>query len=70
MTLLSCPFCGKKNTARSQNMSEYEKETFGEESGNYQQWHVVCDANNLGCGASTGFFDSEEDAIKSWNTRA
>jgi len=78
MNFKKCPFCGKTETVRLQSASEYDIETYDiEHFDNDEQWHVVCDANEInsndghgGCGASTGFFDSEENAINSWNTRA
>jgi len=56
-----------------QSAKEYEEEHEMELSGS-GQFNVVCDATNPfglgGCGASTGFAYSKEEAIKAWNTRA
>jgi hypothetical protein len=72
MILLPCPFCGKIETIRIQSSSEYEDECWGEVLDNDEQYHIVCNATKPigpgGCGASTGFFNSEEKAIDSWNT--
>jgi len=75
MNFLPCPFCGKSEAIVLQSSGEYELENFEIDSGNDGQWHVVCAANKIGkngrmgCGASTGFSNSEEEAIEYWNTR-
>lgn len=65
----SCPFCGKRVAifARCQEMqicTEYRK---------CQESHyvcVVCSFSRQGCGASTGFFPSREEAAAAWNRRS
>ena len=52
--LLSCPMCGGNNVAIDRCGDQY---------------FVVCNFNNKGCGAASGYKKSENDAIKAWNTR-
>lgn len=74
MNFKKCPFCGKKETVRIQTASEYVYESWGALLDTNEQYQVVCNATTPigpgGCGASTGFFDSEEKAVESWQTRA
>ena len=59
-----CPFCGN------------EKVIVLEESGNSEifenirNYVICCDFNNGGCGATSGYRISEEEAIEAWNKRA
>lgn len=60
--LLPCPFCGRLETLRMICIPS-EKYEF--------VYHVICDAVNGGCGASTGWNHSTpEEALEEWNTRA
>lgn len=60
--LLPCPFCGKLETLRMMYIPAAKSECV---------YHVVCDAVNGGCGASTGWNHSTpEEAVEEWNTRA
>lgn len=60
--LLPCPFCGKLETLRMIYIPAEKRECV---------YHVVCDAVNGGCGASTGWnHETPEEAAKEWNTRA
>jgi hypothetical protein len=60
--LLNCPFCGKLETLRMIYVPSEKHELV---------YHVVCDAVNGGCGASTGWnHETPEEAANEWNTRA
>lgn len=60
--LLPCPFCGKLETLIMMYVPSEKHELV---------YHVVCDAINGGCGASTGWYhETPEEAAKAWNTRA
>lgn len=60
--LLPCPFCGKHETLRMIYVPSEKCECV---------YHVICDAVNGGCGASTGWnHETPEDAANEWNTRA
>lgn len=48
-----CPFCGNKNTLIVNS--------------DYGQYHAVCSARDGGCGASSGYFESKEEAAEAWN---
>lgn len=56
--LKPCPFCG--NTAVDVKDDCYPAPNY----------YVVCDYNDDGCGASSGFCRTEEEAIEVWNRRA
>lgn len=64
MNLKPCPVCGECNekviVARS---FQYRQKDSGEEVYNYS---VFC----RGCGAETYEYDTKEEAVKAWNTRA
>ncbi len=60
--LLPCPFCGKLETLRMIYLPAEKRECV---------YHVVCDADSGGCGASTGWnHETPEEAANEWNTRA
>ena len=70
--LLSCPFCGKIDTLIVGSDLELScKEDYDDWSElNSETFAVVCDFLKGGCGATSGFRDSKEFAIHTWNTRA
>lgn len=53
--LKACPFCGKTDCVY-----------INEDNKLYQ---VVCDYTRGGCGASSGYIDTKEEAIENWNKR-
>ena len=63
--LRPCPFCGSA-------VAPYVGKYWNEATCNYEenQWHVVCNFNQSGCGGSSGVRDSEFRAIELWNRRA
>lgn len=67
--LLPCPFCGldAASFANCQEMRTCEGFRRCAES---RYVIAVCSFNNGGCGASTGFWPSAEEAAKAWNERA
>lgn len=76
--LEECPFCGA-------DVAEMLDAHDLEECGNFEdercpcEWYenvgkcklhtVVCNINKGGCGASSGYFETEERAAKAWNSR-
>lgn len=50
-----CPFCGKSDTVEIECDSEYI--------------YVFCNTYNDGCGASSGYANTEEEALELWNKR-
>ena len=58
--LLACPFCGSKASAYYDSSADYE--------GNLKCWLVQCDDPN--CAASNGRYETIEEAVLFWNTRA
>lgn len=64
-----CPFCGKSAASISTAKEMEECENF-ERCIDCDYVTVVCDFNKGGCGASSGYRCTEEDAILAWNERA
>jgi len=58
--LKQCPFCGDDRV----KMDDDGWESIGQPA---RQWHVVCWG---GCGARSGTYNSESEAVTTWNTRA
>jgi len=59
--LLPCPFCGETKELLLWN---------GEDDYNNEQVQVVvCDYIKQGCGSSGSWEDTEQEAVKAWNTR-
>ena len=69
--LLPCPFCGKIDTLIVGSDLELScKEDYDDWSElNSETFAVACDFLKGGCGATSGFRDSKEFAIHTWNTR-
>lgn len=57
--LKPCPFCGNTNL--------YIQMT--KESGCDDQYQVICNFNWNGCGASSGYWDTPQEAVDAWNRR-
>lgn len=67
----ACPHCGQAGFARVKRWP-WEKEG---EPGLVWGYHVICDASGIdthprGCGASSGWGETPEEAIAAWNRRA
>jgi len=67
----ACPHCGQAEFARVKRWP-WEKEG---EPGLVWGYHVICDASGIdahprGCGASSGWGETPEEAIAAWNRRA
>ena len=56
-----CPFCGNVNSPRL--MTRHGKD------GWRNQYYILCDYDDGGCGASSGWCHSQEEAIACWNCR-
>lgn len=75
--LKPCPFCGKNvavmtNAHDLEECSNFEDDNcpcseFESTPCNYNK--VVCDFNKGGCGASSGYYPTIEEAIEAWNRR-
>lgn len=61
--LKKCPFCGSSAVYVQQETDYYDK------TKNYQ-FCVVCNFNWDGCGASSGYRDTMQEAIEAWNRRS
>ena len=75
--LKHCPFCGA-NVAEIPNAHDLEEcANFADEicpCENYEAvdcsyFTVLCNMNKGGCGASSGYYVTEEKAIAAWNMR-
>ncbi|MBU2701144.1 hypothetical protein Ga0466249_002258 [Sporomusaceae bacterium BoRhaA] len=64
---LSCPFCGGKNIEFDDCKGTEACNNFEECKSAY--YTVVCNINKGGCGASSGYYQTKEQAIKAWNRR-
>ena len=70
MNIERCPFCGK-NVAEISNCKELEGCRHFEGCPATEPYVcVVCNMHEGGCGASSGYYDSEAKAIAAWNCRA
>lgn len=65
--LQPCPFCG--STTAPTVMNQNEAQWLDNDAKNLSMV-VCCAAKKFGCGASTGFCDTAEQAIEAWNKRA
>ncbi len=74
----NCPFCGKSVATFStvkecENCANFEDsdcpECFELEERDGCIHFVVCDKNQGGCGASTGWYLTAEAAAEAWNNR-
>lgn len=64
--LKPCPFCG--STTAPTVMNQNEAQWLDNDAENLSMV-VCCAAKKFGCGASTGFCDTAEQAVEAWNTR-
>ena len=62
-----CPFCG--STTAPTVMNQNEAQWLDNDAENLSMV-VCCAAKKFGCGASTGFCDTAEQAVEAWNRRA
>jgi len=73
-TPLPCPFCGNERAPRIVSSEELHRED-GDDSPwpHSDSWAVICDAarpgGRGGCGASGGFFPTQQQAADKWNKR-
>lgn len=63
-----CPFCGL-DKALFTNCQEVEACADYKRCADSHYFAVVCSCGDKGCGASTGFWPTREEAAKHWNQR-
>lgn len=72
--LKSCPFCGKSvaeiDDAKELGGCPYYDDCDQAEYEQCEMHSVVCNVHRGGCGASSGYFFTAEEAISAWNRRA
>lgn len=74
-TLKPCPFCGKAHTLKISTASAvlWDEEEQGYPYPHSESYTVACDASKPGgpggCGATSGYFPTEGEAVASWNRR-
>ena len=69
MKIEKCPFCGKE-VAEIDNCKNIEECEHFEECPAVEPYVcVVCNMHEGGCGASSGYYNSEAKAIAAWNRR-
>ena len=66
--LKPCPFCGGENIEIS-TCKELEDCANFEECQSIGFYSIVCNINKGGCGASSGYYPTVEEAIEAWNRR-
>ena len=66
--LKPCPFCGNRKapTIMDQNQALWADPDYDGDLSIV----VCCATRKFGCGASTGFCDTSEQAVQAWNRRA
>ena len=77
--LKPCPFCGKEVAQRC-DVKECEMCSNFEDEDRCPAYHdaepcmggvfVICDFTYGGCGASTGWYKTYDEAVEAWNKRA
>jgi hypothetical protein len=73
-TIRACPFCGSDRAPR---IVSWEELHHGDDDNSplpySDAWAVICDAGRPGgrggCGASGGFYPTEQQAADKWNMR-
>lgn len=70
MTLNPCPFCGKAEIVvlTSNDITEADRDDDRYEPD--PSYAAVCDFNRDGCGATSGYRDTQELAAQAWNRRS
>lgn len=63
--LKPCPFCGNKCVSVVVDNAAYSLGVI--EDTNFQ---IICSVTSFGCGASSGWYETEGSAIEAWNRRA
>lgn len=69
--LRKCPFCGKEYTVNLYDCTECSPcvDEPPCDGCNWKKYLIVCSVNLGGCGAASGWYDTEEKAIEAWNRR-
>lgn len=76
--LKPCPFCGKNVAVMTDAHDLEECSNFEDDNCHCNEFEshpceyktVVCAVTRGGCGASSGYYPTEEKAIEKWNRRA
>lgn len=68
--LKPCPFCKNQNAPKLSSCIDVEACVDFEACEDDGAFCICCDYNEGGCGASSGFRFTKEEAIEAWNTRA
>lgn len=81
INLSPCPFCGKLETVHLETVRSCEEcgnfesdacpayEPFDDQEDRCPYKAVVCIISGGGCGASSGWYPSAEEAARKWNRR-
>lgn len=68
--LKPCPFCKSQKAPELSSCIDVEACVDFEACESDGVFCICCDINKGGCGASSGFRFTKEEAIEAWNTRA
>lgn len=64
--LKSCPFCNNNKISVVVDNAEYSLGLIDETDVHFK---VICSTTSCGCGASSGWRNTKQEAIECWNTR-
>lgn len=64
--LKPCPFCGNKNISVVVDNAEY---SLGLTDETNKCFKVICSKTSCGCGASSGWRNTKQEAVDTWNSR-
>lgn len=67
--LKPCPFCGNKKAVEIIDSADTEEVDFFCVEKVESDYHIICNVSKGGCGASSGYADTKDEAIKAWNRR-
>lgn len=67
--LLACPFCGRRDAPTLDSSLEDLDDEMAELLREDEQWRIVCDIHQGGCGSAGGYQESPSAAAEAWNGR-
>lgn len=68
--LKPCPFCGRTSPLEVTDSNKIDLLTQSDYAfDDNPTFAVVCNKNKEGCGSSSGFWDTQKQAVIAWNTR-
>ena len=68
--LRACPFCGRFEPVHTEDCTMEPCPDAECDLCEERAYRVICDTDRDGCGASSGWYETREDAADGWNERA